>query len=105
MTQVFAIPVPQIRVHGGEAATWQEYAIEKVATVLRQAPGPVLHVRLLLDAFGRGGRAEAHVDVNGVTVHAHAMGGTVQEAIDLMQDRLRGQVRRMRRRPTDRLTR
>jgi ribosome-associated translation inhibitor RaiA len=102
MTQALALPAPQVRIHGRDAADWVEYAVEKVATVLRQAPGPVLHVRLLLDSVAHGNRVDAHVDVNGVVLHAHAMGGTVPEAVDLMQDRLRGQLRRLRRRPAPR---
>ena len=64
----------------------------------------MLHVRLLIDSMAHGDRADAHVDVdvNRVTLHAHAMGETVQEAVDLMQDRLRGQLRRLRRRPAPR---
>lgn len=102
MTQVLALPVPQVRVHGRDAADWTEYAVEKVTAVLRQAPGTVLHVRLLLDSTPQGDRVDAHVDIDGVVLHAHAMGSTVQEAVDLMQDRLRGRMRRLRRRPVPR---
>ncbi|MEO3748358.1 hypothetical protein [Plantactinospora sp. B5E13] len=36
-----------------------------------------------------------HVDVNGTDVHARAEAPTLVEAVDLMQDRLRGQLARL----------
>jgi ribosome-associated translation inhibitor RaiA len=59
----------------------------------------VLRSWLTLDAAAPGDRVEAHVDVNGVGVHVHAVGETLQEATDAMQERLRSRLRRIRRRP------
>jgi ribosome-associated translation inhibitor RaiA len=59
----------------------------------------VLRTSLTLDAAAPGDRVDAHVDVDGVGVHVHAVGQTLQEATDLMQERLRSRLRRIRRRP------
>jgi ribosome-associated translation inhibitor RaiA len=57
----------------------------------------VLEVQLLLESMSSGDWAVAHVDADGVTLHAHAMAPSVREAVDLMQERLHSQLRHLRR--------
>jgi ribosome-associated translation inhibitor RaiA len=38
------------------------------------------------------------VNISGIHVHVHAVGETLQEATDIMQERLRSRLRRIRRR-------
>lgn len=90
---------PQVHTHGDVPADAREYALTKVEAALHHAPGRVLRTSLTLDAAAPGDRVDAHVDVDGVGVHVHAVGQTLQEATDLMQERLRSRLRRIRRRP------
>lgn len=90
---------PQVHTHGEVRPEATAYAVDKLRAALHHAQGPVLRTALTLDSAAPGDRVDAHVDVNGVGVHVHAVGETLQEATDLMQDRLRSRLRRMRRRP------
>ncbi|HET6531953.1 MAG TPA: HPF/RaiA family ribosome-associated protein [Actinoplanes sp.] len=99
MTDTLMLPAPQIRTHGLDAAAWEDYASEQVTAALRQAPAPVRKIRLLISSQQTHDRIDAHVEIDGVVLHAHAAGRTVQEAADLVGERLRGQLRRLRRRP------
>jgi ribosome-associated translation inhibitor RaiA len=91
---------PQVHTHGDVPADARAYAVAKVEAALHHAPGPVLRTSLTLDSAAPGDRVDAHVDVDGVGVHVHAVGETLQEATDLMQERLRSRLRRIRRHPT-----
>jgi len=99
MTQVSPLGTTHVRTHGTVAPETTAYALEKLEVALRHAPGPVLHCWLTLDAATPGDRIDASANVNGVHVHVHAIGETMQEATDLMQERLRSRLRRIRRRP------
>jgi ribosome-associated translation inhibitor RaiA len=90
---------PQVRTHGGVTPEAREYAREKVTAAVQHAPEPVLRVRLTLEAAASGDRVDVQADVNGVGVHVHAVGSTMQEAIDIVQERLRSRLRHLRRRP------
>jgi ribosomal subunit interface protein len=98
MTVTDLVIMPQVHTHGTVTPDATEYATAKVTAALHHAPAPVLRVRLTLDAAAPGDRVDVHVDVNGVGVHAHAVGETMQEATDLVQERLRSQLRHLRRR-------
>jgi ribosome-associated translation inhibitor RaiA len=78
----------QVHAQGRVPSGLVDYAREKVAVALRQSGRPVLHVRLTL-ACAPQAVARVDVDVNGHDIHAHAGAGSLREAIDLMQDRLR----------------
>ncbi|BCJ49063.1 hypothetical protein Asp14428_05380 [Actinoplanes sp. NBRC 14428] len=90
---------PHVRTHGPVDEPARTYAVEKLEAALHHAPAPVLQSWLTLDAAAPGDRVDAHVNVNGVPVHVHAVGVTLQEATDLMQSKLRSCLRRIRRRP------
>jgi ribosome-associated translation inhibitor RaiA len=71
-----------------------DYAAEKVGRVLELAPMPVLQVRVELHqhsnpSLERPSLAKASVDVNGQHVRAQASGAAMEEAIDLVEARLR----------------
>lgn len=99
MTRIDQVTRPQVHTHGEVGPEAKAYAVEKLEAALHHAPGPILRTSLSLDAAAPGDRVDAHVDVNGVGVHVHAVGETLQEATDLMQERLRSRLRRIRRRP------
>ena len=100
MTRIEQVINPQVHTHGTVPPEAAAYAVEKLEAALHHAPGPVLRTSLSLDSAAPGDRVDAHVDVNGVGVHVHAIGQTMQEATDSMQERLRSRLRRIRRRPT-----
>jgi ribosomal subunit interface protein len=99
MTVTDLVIEPQVHTHGDVTPEAARYASEKVMAALRHAPAQVLHLRVTLDAAPSGDRVDVQVDVNGVGMHAHAVGETMQEATDLLQERLRSQLRHLRRRP------
>jgi ribosome-associated translation inhibitor RaiA len=99
MTRIEQVISPQVHTHGEVAPEAAAYAVTKLEAALHHAPAPVLRTSLTLDAAAPGDRVDAHVDVNGVGLHVHAVGETLQEATDLMQERLRSRLRRIRRRP------
>ena len=79
---------------------FSEYAREKVATALMHTALPVLKAMVALDrskdpAVARPAMASVEVDLNGSVVRAHAEATSHAEAIDLMQDRLRGRMARL----------
>lgn len=90
---------PQVYTHGHVTPEAEEYARAKVLTALQHAPAPVLRIRLTLDGTAYGDRVDVQVDVNGTGIHVHAVGETMQEATDLLQERLRSRLRHLRRRP------
>lgn len=93
---------PLVHTHGDVTPEAEDYARAKVLTALHHAPAPLLRIRLNLDAAAPGYRVDVQADVNGVGVHVHAVGETMQEATDLMQERLRSRLRHLRRRPAQR---
>ncbi len=99
MTRTEPAVTPQVHTHGEVGSEATAYAVGKLTAALQHAPGPVLRASLTLDAAAPGDRVGAHVDVNGAGVHVHAFGETMQEATDLMQERLRSRLHHLRRRP------
>jgi ribosome-associated translation inhibitor RaiA len=99
MTVTDLVLEPQVYIHGEVTPEVESYARRKVLAALQHAPAPVLRIRLTLDATAHGDRIDVQVDVNGAGVHAHAVGETMPEAVDLLQERLRSQLRHLRRRP------
>jgi len=99
MTRMDQVIDPQVHLHGTVAPEAAAYAVQKVAAALRHAPGPVLRASVTLDTTAPGDRVDAHVDVNGAGVHVHGIGSTMQEATDVMQERLRSRLHHLRRRP------
>ncbi len=72
-------------------------AERKVRRVMEAIGEPILHARVKLSmapdpAVERPARAEAALDVNGQLVRAHVSGHTLQEAVDLLEPRLRGRA-------------
>ena len=98
MTGIDQVISPQVHTHGQVGPEATAYAVGKLEAALHHAPGPVRRTSLTLDVAAPGDRVDAHVDVNGIGVHVHAVGETLQEATDLMQERLRSRLRRIRRR-------
>jgi ribosome-associated translation inhibitor RaiA len=99
MTHIDQVIRPQVHTHGKVGPEATEYAVRKLQAALHHTAVPVLHTWLTLDAAAPGNRVDAHVDVNGVGVHVHAVGASLQEAVDAVQERLRSRLRRIRRRP------
>ncbi|UQU61780.1 hypothetical protein COUCH_22340 [Couchioplanes caeruleus] len=99
MARISPTTAPNVRTHGPVDEAARTYAVEKLEAALHHAPAPVLRSWLTLDSAAYGDRVDAHVDVNGVPVHVHAVGSGLQEATDLMQQKLRSCLRRIRRRP------
>jgi ribosomal subunit interface protein len=77
------------------------YALRQVEHVLTKVAGRVLHVRVVLThepnpAFVHPARAEVSVDVNGTPVRARVEAAELQEAADLVVDRLQRQLVQLR---------
>ncbi|MCP2309527.1 ribosome hibernation promotion factor [Kitasatospora paracochleata] len=78
-----------------------DYARSKMLAVLDRLDEPVLAARVKLTqepnhAVARPSVAQALVDLNGRPVRAHVAAATMQEAIDLLQDRLNARIARVR---------
>ena len=99
MTGVGSTVSTHVRTHGPVSPAATEYAVEKLDAALHHAPAPVVGSWLTLDTAASGDRVDADVQVGGVHLHVHAIGETLQEATDLMQQRMRSRLRRVRRRP------
>jgi ribosome-associated translation inhibitor RaiA len=99
MTPVGSTATVHILKQGSVSPEATEYAVEKLDAALHHAPGPVIGSWLTLSTAAPGVRVDANVHVGGAHLHVHAVGETLQEATDLMQQRLRSRLRRIRRRP------
>jgi ribosome-associated translation inhibitor RaiA len=99
MTHVYSGITSRVHVHGAVSGDARDYAVTKLEAALRHAPRRIVSSRLTIDAAAPGNRVDAHVNVNGVHVHVHAVGDTLTEATDRMQQRLRSCLRHIRRRP------
>ncbi len=78
-----------------------DYARTKMLAVLGRLDEPVLAARVKLTqepnhAMARPSLAQAVVDLNGRPVRAHVAAATMQEALDLLQDRLNTRIARVR---------
>jgi ribosome-associated translation inhibitor RaiA len=98
MTHIGSTLPVHIRTHGAVPPEATDYAVTKLGSALQHAPDPVVASWVTLDAAAPGDRVDAHVNISGIHVHVHAVGETLQEATDLMQERLRSRLRRIRRR-------
>jgi len=90
-------PTPIVAVRGVLGIGIDEYATAKVTAVLRHAHGPVRHVRITVTRGAHPAVAEpllavAHVDVDGVILHAHATADTAHTAVDRLAHRLSRQM-------------
>ena len=99
MTHVYSGITTQVHVHGTVSGEARAYAMAKLEAALQHAPRRIVSSRLTIDAAAPGNRVDAHVNVNGMHVHVHAVGDSLTEATDLMQQRLRSCLRHIRRRP------
>ncbi|MBD0688243.1 HPF/RaiA family ribosome-associated protein [Streptomyces sp. CBMA123] len=78
-----------------------DYARTKLLAVLERLDEPVLAVRVKLTqepnhAVAKPSTAQATLDLNGRPVRAHVAATTMQEAVDLLQDRLNARIARVR---------
>ncbi|MFD5463369.1 HPF/RaiA family ribosome-associated protein [Kitasatospora sp. NPDC127059] len=78
-----------------------DYARTKMLAVLERLDEPVLAARVKLiqeanHAMAKPSLAQAVVDLNGRPVRAHVAAATMQEAVDLLQDRLNARIARVR---------
>lgn len=94
---------PELDVHvstsGAIDPTSKQYAVDKVTVVAAHTGQPILgaEVKLRLErnpSLERPAVAEATLDVNGRPVRAHVAATTVEEAIDLLELRLRRRLER-----------
>jgi ribosome-associated translation inhibitor RaiA len=87
----------QVSARGDVGPKMTAYARTKVAQTARFVRDPILfaRVKLLVEpdpARERPALAAAELDVDGLMVRAHALGQSLQGAIDLLQDRLRDEL-------------
>ncbi|MBP0450555.1 HPF/RaiA family ribosome-associated protein [Kitasatospora sp. RG8] len=78
-----------------------DYARTKMRAVLTRLDEPVLAARVKLTqepnhSMAKPSLAQAVVDLNGRPVRAHVAAATMQEAVDLLQDRLNARIARVR---------
>lgn len=93
-------PEVQVEARGEMPPHAREYARDKVLALLGRVREPVPFVRVKLTmmanpAVERPAIAQANVDVNGRQARASVAAGTVQEAVDLLQDRLAKRLARL----------
>jgi hypothetical protein len=92
-------PHVQTETRGAVPAGAMDLAVQKVRSLLRLAPEPVLFARVKLTmaadpAVVRPAIAQANLDLNGRPINAQAAAETAREAVELMSDRLRVQLQR-----------
>lgn len=88
-----------VQSRGEVNAAERAYAQDKISRLSSTAPGPVLYARVDLTAHADPARerpafAKAELDVNGRLVRAHVAAGTMFEAIDMLETRLRDRLER-----------
>jgi ribosome-associated translation inhibitor RaiA len=88
-----------VQSRGDVSKAERDYAEKKIARVRSLAPGPVLFAEVMLTTHADAARerpasAKAKLDVNGRLVRAHVAAGTMLEAIDLLEARLRNRLER-----------
>ena len=89
---------PEVVVRGDVSPRHVELAVAKLRTACATPPRPILFARLLLaiepdPALERPAVAKATIDVSGRLVRAHVACPTMDEAIDLLADRIRDGIR------------
>ena len=98
MTTQRPLSDPRLMTRGTVHEPDREYARAKVLEAVRSASRPVLdaHVELRQEAnpsLDRPAIAKATLDVSGRLVRAHVAAKSMREAVDLLEDRLRQQLR------------
>ena len=88
-----------VQARGEISAAEREYAQSKIGALGRLAWRPTLFARVELTvhtdpARPRPASAKAELDVGGQVVRAHVAAGTVREAVDLLEARLRDRLER-----------
>jgi hypothetical protein len=88
------LQVQVVTKHGEVAPDMQAYARHKIGQLAKRAPGPVLLARVKLErapdpALDRPAWAQGMLDVNGRLVRAQVAARQLDEAIDLLEARLR----------------
>ncbi|MFH9352832.1 HPF/RaiA family ribosome-associated protein [Kitasatospora sp. NPDC017646] len=103
MTRLQTRPATEVQVatRGEVSLAAPEYARTKLLAVLERLDEPVLAVRVKLTqepnhAVAKPSIAQATLDLNGRPVRAHVAATTMQEALDLLQDRLNARIARVR---------
>lgn len=91
---------PTVSTHGKVPHGAGDYAKRKVEALYRSAPRPVLHAAIRLEHEVNPGlekpmTVEVSLDVSGRDVRAKAAAATMGEAVDLVDDRLRRQLKRL----------
>ncbi|MCU0270930.1 MAG: ribosome-associated translation inhibitor RaiA [Acidimicrobiales bacterium] len=95
--------IQEVDVHvtaqGEVPAAARQYATDKIAQLSRYAGQPILFAEVKLrteqnPAHERPAQAEATLDVNGDPVRAHVAAHDLNEAIDLLEERLRRRLKR-----------
>ncbi len=89
-----------VQAHGDVSNVDREYARSKVERLEGLAGAPVLFARVDLRVFADPARerpadAKASLDVNGRLVRAHVAAGSMPEAVDLLEARLRERLARV----------
>lgn len=97
---------PEVVVRGDVPAHHVERAVAKLRSACATPPRPILFARLQLamepdPALERPAIATARVDVSGRVVRAHVARPTMDEAIDLLTDRVRDGIRLIHERRRD----
>lgn len=92
----------ELHVEDGIPESVQDRAKTKIEELTRYASEPILHARLRLSrsrnpAVDRPVMAQANLDVNGRLLRAQVAAPTATEAVDLLDYRMRRQLRRMAR--------
>jgi ribosome-associated translation inhibitor RaiA len=90
-------PEVQIAVRGQVGASQKRYAVQKVTKVVSRSPSPVIFARVKLNmdanpSVERPATAEAALELDGEFVRAHASAGMMDEAIDILERRLRREL-------------
>ncbi|MFE0459032.1 HPF/RaiA family ribosome-associated protein [Kitasatospora sp. NPDC058965] len=90
-----------VETRGEVTSAAPDYARAKMLAVLGRLDEPVLAARVKLTqeanhAMAKPSLAQAVVDLNGRPVRAHVAAATMQEAVDLLQDRLNSRIARLR---------
>ncbi|MFH8384683.1 HPF/RaiA family ribosome-associated protein [Kitasatospora sp. NPDC018058] len=105
--QTAPAPAPAVDVEvttrGAVSLAAPDYARAKLAAVLGRIHEPVLAARVKLTqeshhSVARPSAAQAVVDLGGRPVRAHVAAATMQEAVDLLQDRLLARLAKARQR-------
>ncbi|MGE5292971.1 MAG: sigma 54 modulation/S30EA ribosomal C-terminal domain-containing protein [Micromonosporaceae bacterium] len=89
----------QTQARGAVPQSAMDLAVERIRSLMRLAPEPVLFARVKLTmaadpAVERPAIAESNLDLNGRLIRAQAVAGTMREAVEHMSDRLRIQLER-----------